>query len=191
MAKSKVDVRKLSRMLSAGKTVKHCAKFFGVTSGAISQHKKNLNVAVVKDVVLESAHRIVDKNLNTIDQLEKINSNANQLLDLCMRWINGDDEALQILESQVRTVRVGKDKTPVSKYRFKDPREIALKAMAEIRGQLKLQLEIFQCLYDMKAVQEFQTEVLTTIGEVSPDVRMQIISKLNQRRVIRGSLRID
>jgi hypothetical protein len=191
MAKSKVDVRKLNQMLAAGKKVKECAKYFGVTPGAISQHKKNLNVAVVKDVVLESAHRIVDKNLNTIDQLEKINANAHQLLDLCMRWINGDDEALQVLESQVRTVRVGKDKIPVSKYTFKDPREIALKAMSEIRGQLKLQLEIFQCLYDMKAVQEFQEEVLIAIEEVSPDVRMQIVSKLNQSRVIRGSLRID
>jgi hypothetical protein len=29
-------------------------------------------------------------------------------------------------------------------YRFKDLRELALKAMAEIRGQMDLQLEIFK-----------------------------------------------
>ena len=46
MAKPKVDIRKLDQMLRSGKSVKLCAKFFGVTPSAISQHKKNLNVAV-------------------------------------------------------------------------------------------------------------------------------------------------
>ena len=191
MAKPRVDIHKLSQMLRAGKTVKECAKFFEVTPGAISQHKKNLNIAVVKNVVLENAHRVVDKNLNAVDQLQKINGYANSLLDLCMKWVDGDDKALQVLESQVRTVRVGKDKIPVSEYKFKDPREIALKAMSEIRGQLKLQLEIFQCLYDMKAVQEFQQEVLTAIGEVDTDVRDQIINKLKERRAIRSTLNLN
>ena len=191
MAKPKVDIHKLGQMLRSGKSVKECAKFFEVTSGAISQHKKNLNIAVVKNVVLENAHRVVDKNLNAVDQLQKINGYANSLLDLCMKWVDGDDKALQVLESQVRTVRVGKDEFPVSEYKFKDPREIALKAMSEIRGQLKLQLEIFQCLYDMKAVQEFQQEVLTAIGEVDTDVRDQIINKLKERRAIRSTLNLN
>ena len=191
MAKPKVDVRKLSQMFRSGKSVKECAKFFEVTPGAISQHKKNLNIAVVKNIALENAHRVVDKNLNAVDQLQKINGYANSLLDLCMKWVDGDDKALQVLEGQVRTVRVGKDEFPVSEYKFKDPREIALKAMSEIRGQLKLQLEIFQCLYDMKAVQEFQQEVLTAIGEVDTDVRDQIINKLKERRAIRSTLNLN
>ena len=191
MAKPKVDVHKLSQMLRSGRTVKECAKFFDVTPGAISQHKKNLNIAVVKNVALENAHRVVDKNLNAVDQLQKINRHANELLDLCMKWVNGDDEALQVLESQVRKVRVGKDEVPVSEYKFKDPREIALKAMSEIRGQLKLQLEIFQTLYDMKAVQEFQNEVLTAIGEASPDVRDAIICKLAEKRAIRSAVKFN
>jgi hypothetical protein len=191
MAKPKVDIHKLSQMLRAGKTVKECAKFFEVTPGAISQHKKNLNVAVVKNVALENAHRVVDKNLNAVDQLQKINGHANELLDLCMKWIKGDDEALQVLESQVRTVRVGKDKVPVSEYKFKDPREIALKAMAEIRGQLKLQLDIFQTLYDMRTVQDFQQEVLETIGNVSKEARDEIIKKLREKRALRSAVRFD
>jgi dsDNA-specific endonuclease/ATPase MutS2 len=156
VAKTKVNIRKLSQMLRSGKTVKQCAQFFNVTPGAISQHKNNLNVAVVKNVALENAHRIVDKNLNTISQLEKINRQANKLLD--------------DLEQKP---------------------EMKLKIMAEIRGQLRLQLEIFQCLYDMKAIQQFQEEVLTAIREVSPDVRKQIITKLNQRRAIRSVVKFD
>jgi hypothetical protein len=191
MVKPKVDIRKLDQMLRAGKTVKDCAKFFDVTPGAVSQHKKKLNVSVVKNVALENAHRVVDKNLNAVDQLQKINVHANELLDLCMRWINGNDEAIQVLESQVRTVRVGKNKVPVSEYKFKDPREIALKAMSEIRGQLKLQLEIFQTLYDMKAVEQFQKEVLTAIGEVNSDVRDQIINRLREKQALRSTVRLD
>ena len=76
-------------------------KFLVSPDGAISQVAKNLNIGVVKNVALESAHKVVEKNLNTLAQLQKINVYANDLLDLLMRWNKGDAEALQILESQV------------------------------------------------------------------------------------------
>ena len=59
--------------------------------------------------------------------------------------------------------------------------------MQEIRGQLNLQLEIFKALYDMKAVAEFQKEVLTAIGEVSPDIRARIIHNLKKARAVRSA----
>ena len=67
--------------------------------------------------------------------------------------------------------------------------ELKLKVMAEIRGQLRLQLDIFQTLYDMKAVQEFQNEVLETIGEADKETRNAIISKLNENRAIRSAVK--
>ena len=67
--------------------------------------------------------------------------------------------------------------------------ELCLKCMSEIRGQLKLQLEIYATLYDMKAVAEFQEAVLKTIGETAPDVRAAIIHQLNQKRAIRSAVR--
>lgn len=187
MPKPKIDRVKLNQLLKSGKSQKEVAQFFGVSAGAISKAKKELNINVVKNVALENAHRVVDKNLNAVDQLQKINDYANEMLDLLMRWQRGDDEALQILESQVNSkqVRVGKEVEFVREYRFKDPRELALKAMREVRGQLKLQLDIFQCLYDMKAVQEFQEEVLSAIGHASPDVRDKIIYNLNEKRAVR------
>jgi hypothetical protein len=155
--------------------------------------KKNLNISVVKNVALENAHRVVDKNLNAIDQLQKINGYANELLDLLMKWQRGDNEALQVYESKLSTKKVGSGnkKAHIRGFKTKDPRELALKAMAEIRGQLKLQLEIFQCLYDMKAVERFQNEVLTAIGDAAPDVRNRIIHKLNQKRAIRSAIEFD
>ena len=191
MPKPKIDRVKLNQMLNAGKAQKEIAQFFGVTEGAISKAKKELNISVVKNVALENAHRVVGKNLDAVEQLQKINTDANEILDLLMRWNRGDEAALQILESQVKYVKVNGQEEPVKKYRMKDPRELALKAMAEIRNQLKLQLEIFQCLYDMKAVQEFQTEVLSAIAEVEPNVRDRIIQKLNEKRAIRRTVSIN
>ncbi len=178
-------------MLSSGKSQKEAAQAFGVSSGAISKVVKNLNIGVVKNVALETAHKVMGKNLNTLEQLQKINHDANELLDLLMRWNKGDSEALQILESQVRKVKVKGSEEEITEYRFKDPRELALRCMAEIRGQLNLQLDIFKTLYDVEAIAEFQKEVLSAIEEVSPDVRNTIIRRLKERKALRGSLTVD
>jgi len=41
------------------------AQVFGVTEGAIPRAVKTLNIGVVKNMTLESAHKLVEKNLNT------------------------------------------------------------------------------------------------------------------------------
>lgn len=187
----KIDKLKLSQLLRSGKSGAECAKHFSVTPGAISQARKELNIAVVKSVALETAHHVVDQNLNAVDQLQKINGYANELLDLLMRWNRGDKDALQVLESQVKKVRVKGKEEEVTEYKFKDPRELALKAMGEIRGQLSLQLEIFKTLYDLEAVADFQREVLTAIGEVDKDVRERIVKRLKEGKALRGSVSIN
>jgi hypothetical protein len=141
-----------------------------VSKGTVSSRLKALNVAIAKNVTLHHAGEIVEKKLDAIGQLQKINDNANELLDLLMRWNRGDEQALQILETQVRKVKVRGSEEEITEYRFKDPRDLALKAMAEIRGQLNLQLEIFRASYDMTAVAEFQKEVLEAIGNASPEL---------------------
>lgn len=191
MGKFKVDRVQLSQMLKSGRSQKDIAEFFQVSESAISQAKRELNISVVKNVSLESAHKVVEKHLDTIGQLQKINQHANELLDLLMRWNRGDKQALQILESQVRKVKVRGSEEEVTEYKFKDPRELALKAMGEIRGQLVLQLDIFKTLYDVQAVAEFQKEVLSAIGEVEPSVRDRIIQRLKEGRALRQSVSIN
>ena len=156
MPEAKINKVKLSQMLRSGKAQREIAQVFGVTESAISKAKKELNVCVVKNVALENAHRVVDKNLNAIDQLYKINEAANKLLD-----------------------------------ELEQKPDLKLRAMAEIRNQLRLQLDIFQSLYDMKAVQEFQDEVLTAIGDASSDVRDKIIRSLNEKRAIRSAVKFN
>jgi predicted transcriptional regulator len=189
MGQQKISFVQLERLIRAGNGVSQAARILGVTKGAVSKALKKLDFSLSKDVALRSAPEIVDKNLATVEQLQKINDYANELLDLLMRWNRGDKAALQILESQVKRVKIGEsEELEVKEIKFKDPRELALKAMAEIRSQLKLQLEIFQALYDMTAVAEFQKEVLQAIREAAPDVRDKIVHNLQKRRAIRSTL---
>jgi AcrR family transcriptional regulator len=191
MSGKKISNVELEQLVREGNGVSEIARKLGVSKGAVSKRLKALNVAITRNVTLHHAGEIVEKKLDAIKQLQKINDYANELLDLLMRWNRGDEAALQILESQVRKVKVRGQEEEVTEYKFKDPRELALKAMAEIRGQLNLQLEIFRALYDMAAVAEFQKEVLTAIGEIAPNVRDKIIHNLQKARVIRSTLEFN
>ena len=62
--------------------------------------------------------------------------------------------------------------------------------MAEIRGQLDLQLEIFKTLYDMEAIRDFQEEVLGVIGRTSPEARAEIVRNLRARKAVRAAFDI-
>lgn len=200
--KSKVDRRVMSKMFHAGRSGRQIAKHFGVSQALISQYKRQLGIATTKNITLETASEVVRDGLDVISQLTKINMNANELLDLLMRWQRGEPEALQILESQVKMVKVTKlnnetgeikegDAEWVREIKFKDPRELALKAMAEIRGQLRLQVDIIQAIYDAKYMKEFQDEVIEAIGTVNKGVRDRIIQKLIERRAIRAVVKLD
>jgi len=191
MPNGKINDRRMLKLLDSGMSQAAVARELGVTRQAVSLRVRELRGKTTRAVVTKKVEQCLNQRLDAVDQLQKINDHANELLDLCMAWQRGDPEALQVLESQrnTRFVRIGDEEIPVDEFKFKDPRELALKAMAEIRGQLKLQLEIFAALYDMKAAAEFQEEVLTAIGEVAPDVRRKIIDNLNEKRAIRSVIK--
>ena len=189
MPKPKIDRVKLNQLLKAGKSQREVAQVFGVTEGAISKAKRELNIAVVKNVTLESAHKVVDKNLDAVAQLQKINKAANQLLDELM----GKEKVVQELATVINKINEGnpadvKGITKLVKQIILD-KNTALKACQEIRGQLSLQLDIFKTLYDMEAVAEFQREVLETINEVDQDVKRRIIERLKEARALRSVTR--
>lgn len=192
MRSPKINNRKLLQLIDKEKVSQTmAAKELGVSRQAVSKRLQELRGKTTKVVVVKKIEAVVAQKIDAMEQLTKVNNYANEILDLLMRWNRGDAEALQVLESQVSTkkVRVGDQEEFVKEFKFKDPRELALKAMAEIRCQLKLQLEIFQTLFDLTAVQEFQNAVLESIKEVDPKVRDAIIDKLNSKRAIRQAVK--
>ena len=146
MAKPKFSDTKLKQLVNDGLNGTQIAKRLGVTKGAVSQRLKSLKLSVAKDITLIRAGEVVRKEINAVAQLQKINDHANELLDLLMVCVNGDEAAKA--EAAAKLGPGGRE--------AKTPRSWPLKCMQEIRSQLKLQLEIFQTLYDMQAVAEFQ-----------------------------------
>jgi len=194
MGKPKINDRKLLQLIDKdGKSQSGAARALGVSRQAVNKRLQEIRGKTTKVVVAKKIEEIVDHKIDAIEQLTRINEYANEILDLLMRWNRGEDEALQVLESQVasKKVRVGNEKLEVQELKFKDPRELALKAMAEIRGQLKLQLEIFQPLFSLQAAEEFQNVVLETIAEIDPKVRNEILRRLNDKRAIRSAVRLS
>ncbi len=171
MPTRKISDDKLFQLIKDGNSPAEIARKMGVTKSAISKRLKSLNMAITKDVTFRKVDKIIRKEINAIDQLQKINAHANEVLERAMRVIRGEETSQDGMQ--------------------RDPREVALKAMQEIRGQLKLQLDIFQVLYDMRAVAEFQQEVLEAIGDASPEVREKIIRNLQERKAVRSTLELS
>jgi len=193
MPKPKIDRVKLYQLLKAGKSQREVAQVFGVTEGAISRAKKELNLAVVKNVALENAHRVTEEHLDAVQQLQKINVKANKMLD----ELTGEDKVIDRIVKAVEGVLAYegdpvKQKAYIRKVvsQINSDRNLTIKIMLEIRGQLNLQLEIFQVLYDMKAVSEFQQEVVNIMGEVSPELRNKFVKRLKDKRALRQSVSI-
>jgi hypothetical protein len=190
MPRKKISYIELEQLVREGNGVSQIARKLKVTKGAVSKALKKMNVAVSKDIALRSAPELVIQKVNALEQLGKINAYANELLDLLMKWNRGDDEALQILESQVfkKKVRVGDKEESVKEFKFTDPRQLALRAMSEIRGQLHLQMDLFKTLYNAEEVANFQKIVMEEIGYAAPEIRDRILQRLTDRRLSKSTL---
>ncbi len=188
-----INDHKLLRLIDRDKLSQaEAARRLGVSRQAVHQRLQEIRGKATKVVVAKKLEEVVDNRIDAMGQLKKINDYANELLDLLMRWNRGDEEALQVLENQVKRIRVGKnEEVEISEVKFKDPRELSVKVMGEIRRQSELQFKIFESLYSMQAVDEFQAAVLETIAEVDDDARRQIIRKLNEKSALRSALRFS
>ena len=193
MGQSKIDYRELDQMLRAGKPYSKIAKHFGVSKGRISQAKKEMRNNINKVTVMEKAADVVHEHLDIMSQLRKVNEGANRMLDLLIRWQEGDPEALRVLESQVKTVKFGKngEEIAVQEFKMKDPRELALKCMAEIRNQLKLQLDMYESYLEFNDRKRFQAEVLRILDEFEPGVKQRAINRLKDRALLRGAVIVN
>lgn len=186
---NRIDLKRLSNMKRQGVSDTECAKFFKVSPSAVYQARRKLNLAIAKVGSLEKANEIIVEGIDSMRELRRINSETNRLIDLLSGWVSGDPAAIKKLERQHRLLRVGSKKGAVNAVSVKDPRELLLKSIQEIRQQVALSLQIMQSLYDMKATAEFQRVVISVIGEADPATRDRIIKLLQQQQHLRGSLR--
>jgi len=194
MPERKINDSVMLAMLDKGKKQAEVAQFFNVSPQAISDRLKKLRGGVIRNVVLEAAPKIVEKKINSVEQLQNINAITNQLLDQLI----GKDQTISRMAKAVELfLEYEKDPTKENFRKIKgiilqvnQDKNTALKACQEIRGQLSLQLDIFKTLYDVEAVADFKREVLNAIGEIEPEIRSKIIQNLKAKRALRGDAQI-
>ena len=191
MSKPKINNSRLLHLIDTeGLNQSQAAKVLGVSRQAISKRLQKIRGKTTKVVAVKKVEKVVDMKINCLAELTKINSDAREILDLCMAWSRGDKVALKVLKSQARMVNVGNKEKPdwVTEYKFKDPRELALMAMAEIRHQLVLQTRIFQSIYSIQEVREFMNTVLEVMNGVDPSIRREIIRRLNDEKSVKSAV---
>lgn len=185
----KFDRMRMHELLGEGKTSTEVARILGVSTNAICKAKNRLSAKVVRVAAMEVAHKIVERELNVVDQLQSINKHSRQILE---------DLIAKIKQKPSTTIDVKGQK---------DLRALALDAAAEIRQQLTFQVEIFKTLSDFKIMAEFQKEVLDVVGNANKcpacqeeikcgkcgvriDLRGEIISRLKQAKALRTSVQV-
>ena len=165
MGIKKIAFIQLDHLVRSGKSVSEIARQLNVTKGAVSKALKRLNVAVTKDVALRAAPKIVDRQIDAMGQLRKINVLINAELDSINQNIGtAAGEARKALQRQ------------------------QLEHVAGIRKQVNLLLDISRTLFDAEEVAAFQQIILEEIGRAAPEVQERIVSRLNARRAVRSTI---
>ncbi len=174
--KRKIDDVKLKRMVKDGKSIKHCACHFGVTTVAIHQRLKLMDVVVSRRLAIEDravAERLTKDHFDAVEELQKIHASATELLTKLEQAQRGEipmDDLAHILG----------DRASLG--------EFYLKTMGEVRKQLALAAEMSKQLFSIKEVQDFQNVVIETLKEADPAIARRVVEKLVERRALCSSL---
>jgi hypothetical protein len=193
-----VDI-KLIQMRRENKSRAECAAYFGVTVSAIKAAEKRIKQKISTPAIQDDpAHT---DSIDAMRQLVEINSTIIEELKRCNRMIVKEeaknkiiDELSAELERNPNNIEL---KQSVAKMIASETKGILavqdsiIGISSEVRKQIELQLKIAETLYNIQMMQEFQNEVLAIMKEVDPLVHEKLITKLKERRTIRGLVRMS
>jgi transcriptional regulator with XRE-family HTH domain len=152
------DKRLFHLLVERGLTQREVAAVFGVTEQAVSKRVKLLGINLTRHVGLERAKEVADHGLDVVAQLAKINVVIRTELEWATSEAAKPDGDRRGLQQTITSLA------------------------AEIRKQLTFQMDVVRALYDVRAMAEFQQEVLDAIGGVSEETKHAIIQRLAERR---------
>ena len=66
---------------------------------------------------------------------------------------------------------------------------LSVKLMAEIRNQLRLMMDVYEMLYSLEGAAQFQQSVLEVLEDCDPQLRKDVVAKLNEKSSLRAALR--
>ncbi|MDD4308684.1 MAG: hypothetical protein PHU53_07770, partial [Thermoplasmata archaeon] len=140
-------------------------------------------------------------HIDVIAQLRAINDHILDELNRCRRLIDREDEMVrqrEVVEDQVRHDPTNTALVKKLKQMAGDNIAGILKLQSnlisisgEVRKQLEFQVKIFETIYNVHMVTEFQQEILDVLKGVDPNVRNMVIARLKERRSLRGLVKIN
>jgi hypothetical protein len=156
------------------------------------------NLAAVPQVEKAEISR---DHIDVIAQLRAINDHILDELNRCRRLIDREDEMVrqrEVVEDQVRHDPTNTALVKKLKQMAGDNIAGILKLQSnlisisgEVRKQLEFQVKIFETIYNVHMVTEFQQEILDVLKGVDPNVRNMVIARLKERRSLRGLVKIN
>lgn len=164
----KIDPDKLREMIGEGKSQREMARYFGVVDSAITQAKQRLKRNIMRTAALDEAAGVIEGDFDLLAQLRKVNRTINVQLERAQEQVEKAD---------------GDKKVAIQK--------IIVELSGEIRKQLETAISIAKFWFDHEEFIKFREEVIGVLNEVSPDLRKQIIERLKQKRLLRGSASVS
>ncbi len=167
----RVDPVEVARMLKAGQSQADAARHFGVTRAAINQVVKKLSHAKTSEVALRAAPQVIAMDLKAIEQFTTINKETQTLLYDLRNHLDGN-----------RKLKIS-DGVALS---------LLLRTIGELRNQLTTQQKMLEVLVNFDEIQSFQKTVISVLYDVcSVQQRKEIVSRLQQNRLVRKSLKFE
>ena len=159
------DGRLFHLLVERGLSQREAAVHFGVSEAAISKRVKLLGLdRQRRSAAVAHIDAATDRGLDLVGQLRRLNEQINAELE----WA------------------LAEARTPGGNR--KDLQDTIVRLAGEVRKQLAFALDVLQALHDMDEVARFKEEVLNAIGQVSPEAREEIVRRLADRRVLRGTV---
>ncbi|MBN1841498.1 MAG: AsnC family protein, partial [Deltaproteobacteria bacterium] len=82
MSTNTINDRRLLRLIDGGKSQAEAARIIGVSRQAVSKRLQELRGKTTKVIVAKKVEQITDCKIDAMAQLTKINSDANEILEL-------------------------------------------------------------------------------------------------------------
>lgn len=173
----KIDPVKFEELKRKGWAKHKIAKFFNCSRAAVTQYENKLKRGLLVEAA-GVAPQIIAREIRATDQMLKINQKANVLLD-SLEVETENDEGKVVMK-------------------IADP-NLYLKTMAEIRNQLRLQMDLLSMLYDAKAVKEFQDTIIEVLDNVearcpkcghkfNSGIKERAVSALRRKNAVRAAV---
>jgi len=173
-APKRISIPELQECLKEGLGVTAISKKLGITKGAVSKRLKRMGHVVAKRRMTIYQHEgsgapVNLPRINMIDQFVKINKEATDLLN--------------------KLLPVCQDMKGFAPKNARDPYDLCVKLMGEVRSQVSLWHEMEKTWINLQTVKEFVGELVQALKEeIGNDAMERVRDRIEQIPALRGFL---